>query len=64
MLIYIFIIGEMFLDVSKQQFEFLPFQGRVKLSDPDHVFSLLVDYGDDPNSAPPCPKRMFFGRLV
>ncbi|XP_068737691.1 tRNA (guanine(10)-N2)-methyltransferase homolog isoform X1 [Montipora capricornis] len=46
------------------QFEFLPFQGRVKLSDPDHVFSLLVDYGDDPNSAPPCPKQMFFGRLI
>lgn len=47
-----------------QQFEFLPFQGCVKLSDPDHVFSLLVDYGDDSNTAPPLPDRMFFGRLV
>lgn len=46
------------------QFEFLPFQGCVKLSDPDHVFSLLVDYGDDSNTAPPLPDRMFFGRLI
>jgi len=36
----------------------------VKLSAPDHVFSLLVDYGDDPNAAPPHPDRMFFGRLI
>ena len=47
-----------------QQFEFLPFQGHVKLSDPDHVFSLLLDYGDNPNSAPSHPERMIFGRLV
>ena len=47
-----------------QQFEFLPFEGCVNLSAPDHLFSLLVDYGDDPNAAPPHPERLFFGRLV
>ncbi|XP_074606384.1 tRNA (guanine(10)-N(2))-methyltransferase TRMT11-like isoform X2 [Acropora palmata] len=46
------------------QFEFLPFQGHVKLSDPDHVFSLLLDYGDNPNSAPSHPERLIFGRLI
>ncbi|CAH3123253.1 unnamed protein product [Porites lobata] len=57
------------LSVSQQrelidQFEFLPFEGCVNLSAPDHVFSLLVDYGDDPNAAPPNPERLFFGRLI
>ena len=49
---------------NPQQFEFLPFEGCVNLSAPDHVFSLLVDYGDDPNAALPNPERLFFGRLV
>ncbi|XP_078384389.1 tRNA (guanine(10)-N(2))-methyltransferase TRMT11-like isoform X2 [Oculina patagonica] len=46
------------------QFQFLPFQGRVNLTAPDHVFSVLLDYGDDPNEAPPDPDRVFFGRLI
>lgn len=46
------------------QFQFLPFQGRVNLTAPDHVFSLLLDYGDDCNEAPASPERVFFGRLV
>lgn len=53
-----------FVPSNPQQFEFLPFEGCVNLSAPDHVFSLLVDYGDDPNAAPPNPERLFFGRLV
>jgi len=47
-----------------QQFQFLPFQGRVNLTAPDQVFSLLLDYGDDSNEAPASPDRLFFGRLV
>ncbi|KAJ7370621.1 tRNA methyltransferase 11 [Desmophyllum pertusum] len=46
------------------QFQFLPFQGRVNLTAPDHVFALMLDYGDDPNEAPPSPDRLFFGRLI
>lgn len=47
-----------------QQFQFLPFQGCVNLTAPDDLFALLLDYGDDPNEAPPSPQRLFFGRLV
>ena len=47
-----------------QQFQFLPFQGCVNLTAPDNLFALLLDYGDDPNEAPPSPQRLFFGRLV
>lgn len=46
------------------QFQFLPFQGCVNLTAPDDLFALLLDYGDDPNEAPPSPQRLFFGRLV
>lgn len=46
------------------QFQFLPFQGCVNLTAPDNLFALLLDYGDDPNEAPPSPQRLFFGRLV
>ena len=47
-----------------QQFQFLPFQGCVNLTAPDNLFALLLDYGNDPNEAPPSPQRLFFGRLV
>ena len=47
-----------------QQLEFLPFQGRVNLSAPEHVFALLLDYGENPNDVPTEPYRMFFGRQV
>lgn len=46
------------------QFQFLPFQGCVNLTAPDNLFALLLDYGNDPNEAPPSPQRLFFGRLV
>ncbi|XP_022795236.1 tRNA (guanine(10)-N2)-methyltransferase homolog isoform X1 [Stylophora pistillata] len=57
------------LSISQQrefidQFQFLPFQGCVNLTAPDNLFALLLDYGDDPNEAPPIPQRLFFGRLV
>ncbi|XP_066558150.1 tRNA (guanine(10)-N(2))-methyltransferase TRMT11 isoform X2 [Amia ocellicauda] len=44
--------------------EFLPFQGKVNLKNPDHVFCLLEDYGSDPNCIPDEPFRIFFGRWV
>ena len=47
-----------------QRLSFLPFQGQVELSNPDHKFHILEDYGDDPNSAPLLPVRIFFGRLI
>lgn len=36
----------------------------MNLTAPDNLFALLLDYGDDPNEAPPSPQRLFFGRLV
>ncbi|XP_072913448.1 tRNA (guanine(10)-N2)-methyltransferase homolog isoform X2 [Hemitrygon akajei] len=43
---------------------FLPFQGTVKLKEPEHVFWLLEDYGTDPNNAPEKPFHIYFGRWV
>ena len=48
-----------------QRLSFLPFNGRVDLSNPQHEFHVLEDYGDNPNLAPPSdPLRVFFGRLI
>ncbi|XP_059837494.1 tRNA (guanine(10)-N2)-methyltransferase homolog isoform X1 [Hypanus sabinus] len=43
---------------------FLPFQGTVKLKEPEHVFWLLEDYGTDPNNAPEKPFHIYFGRWI
>ncbi|KAG7469916.1 hypothetical protein MATL_G00133890 [Megalops atlanticus] len=44
--------------------EFLPFQGKVNLKNPDHVFCLLEDYGTDPNNIPDEPFHVYFGRWI
>ena len=49
---------------KSQRLSYLPLAGKVDLSNPDHEFHLLEDYGDNPNEAPPAPQRLFFGRLV
>ncbi|XP_068933562.1 tRNA (guanine(10)-N2)-methyltransferase homolog isoform X3 [Petaurus breviceps papuanus] len=44
--------------------EFLPFKGKVNLKDPQHVFSILEDYGLDPNHIPEKPLNIYFGRWI
>ncbi|XP_029338540.1 tRNA (guanine(10)-N2)-methyltransferase homolog isoform X3 [Mus caroli] len=44
--------------------EFLPFQGKVNLKKPQHVFSILEDYGLDPNCIPKDPHNIYFGRWI
>ncbi|XP_018612480.1 tRNA (guanine(10)-N(2))-methyltransferase TRMT11 [Scleropages formosus] len=44
--------------------EFLPFQGKVSLKNPDHIFFLLEDYGSDPNNIPDEPLHVYFGRWI
>ena len=42
----------------------MPFNGKVDIKNSQHVFHIVEDYGDDPNSAPLDPVRIFFGRWV
>ncbi|XP_008542955.2 tRNA (guanine(10)-N(2))-methyltransferase homolog isoform X2 [Equus przewalskii] len=44
--------------------EFLPFEGKVNLKKPQHIFSLLEDYGLDPNCIPENPHNVYFGRWI
>ncbi|XP_039603751.1 tRNA (guanine(10)-N2)-methyltransferase homolog isoform X2 [Polypterus senegalus] len=44
--------------------EFMPFQGKVNLKNPEHVFCLLEDYGSDPNRIPEHPLNIYFGRWI
>ncbi|XP_055390932.1 tRNA (guanine(10)-N2)-methyltransferase homolog isoform X8 [Bubalus kerabau] len=44
--------------------EFLPFEGKVNLKKPQHVFSILEDYGLDPNHIPENPHNIYFGRWI
>ncbi|XP_061115117.1 tRNA (guanine(10)-N2)-methyltransferase homolog isoform X1 [Conger conger] len=44
--------------------EFLPFQGKVNLKNPDHIFCLMEDYGTDPNNIPEEPFYVYFGRWI
>ncbi|XP_026875090.2 tRNA (guanine(10)-N2)-methyltransferase homolog isoform X2 [Electrophorus electricus] len=44
--------------------DFLPFQGKVNLKHPDHIFCLLEDYGLDPNDIPEEPFYIYFGRWI
>ncbi|KAK3722075.1 hypothetical protein QZH41_019819, partial [Actinostola sp. cb2023] len=43
---------------------FLPLEGKVGLDNPDHQFSLVLDFGEDSNAASEEPCRYYFGRLV
>ncbi|XP_034965145.2 tRNA (guanine(10)-N2)-methyltransferase homolog isoform X2 [Zootoca vivipara] len=44
--------------------EFLPFEGKVNLKKPNHIFWLLEDYGTDPNNIPEQPLDLYFGRWI
>uniref|UniRef100_A0A8B9JXL2 tRNA (guanine(10)-N(2))-methyltransferase TRMT11 n=1 Tax=Astyanax mexicanus TaxID=7994 RepID=A0A8B9JXL2_ASTMX len=44
--------------------DYLPFQGKVNLKDPDHIFCLFEDYGLDPNDIPEEPLYLYFGRWI
>ncbi|KAM7420355.1 hypothetical protein PAMA_014866 [Pampus argenteus] len=44
--------------------DYLPFEGTVRLKSPQHIFSLLEDYGPDPNNIPDHPNHIYFGRWV
>ncbi|XP_049756307.1 tRNA (guanine(10)-N2)-methyltransferase homolog isoform X4 [Elephas maximus indicus] len=44
--------------------EFLPFEGKVNLKKPQHVFSILEDYGLNPNCIPENPHNIYFGRWI
>ncbi|XP_068616195.1 tRNA (guanine(10)-N2)-methyltransferase homolog [Brachionichthys hirsutus] len=44
--------------------EYLPFKGTVSLKSPQHIFSLLEDYGTDPNNIPEHPNYIYFGRWI
>ncbi|KAJ8411468.1 hypothetical protein AAFF_G00162760 [Aldrovandia affinis] len=44
--------------------EYLPFQGKVDLKNPHHIFCLLEDYGTDPNNIPDEPFYVYFGRWI
>ncbi|XP_027972842.1 tRNA (guanine(10)-N2)-methyltransferase homolog isoform X5 [Eumetopias jubatus] len=43
---------------------FLPFEGKVNLKKPQHIFSILEDYGLDPNCIPENPHNIYFGRWI
>ena len=47
-----------------QKLDFLPFEGNVYLSNPDHLYLLIEDYGSDKNNVPRDPNAMYFGRWV
>ena len=47
-----------------ESFSYLPFEGPVKMKDPDNVFSAFEFYGLDQNRLPEDPVRVFFGRCV
>ncbi|XP_071469153.1 tRNA (guanine(10)-N(2))-methyltransferase homolog isoform X4 [Marmota flaviventris] len=50
--------------VEKMALEFLPFEGKVNLKKPQHIFSILEDYGLDPNCIPENPYNIYFGRWI
>ncbi|XP_037533038.1 tRNA (guanine(10)-N2)-methyltransferase homolog [Nematolebias whitei] len=43
---------------------YLPFEGTVNLTNPQHIFCLLEDYGTDPNNIPQHPNYIYFGRWI
>lgn len=47
-----------------ESFAYLPFQGPVKLKNPDVVFKYVEYFGLNPNRIPPKPHQVFFGRVV
>ncbi|KAI8421215.1 hypothetical protein MSG28_008278 [Choristoneura fumiferana] len=47
-----------------EKFEYLAFEGPVKLKNPDTMLSYIEFYGLDPNNVPEQPEDLFFGRWV
>lgn len=47
-----------------QRLSYLPLHGKVNLSQPDHTFHVLEDYGEDHNKAGSEPMRVFFTIMV
>lgn len=43
---------------------FCHLEGKVNLKKPQHIFSILEDYGLDPNHIPENPHNIYFGRWV
>uniref|UniRef100_A0A8C3HZK8 tRNA (guanine(10)-N(2))-methyltransferase TRMT11 n=1 Tax=Chrysemys picta bellii TaxID=8478 RepID=A0A8C3HZK8_CHRPI len=50
--------------MEKMALEFLPFEGKVNLKNPEHIFWILEDYGMDPNNIPEEPLDLYFGRWI
>lgn len=47
-----------------ESFAYLPFQGPVKLKNPDVMFQYVEYYGLNPNNIPSKPYQVFFGRVI
>lgn len=47
-----------------KSFSYLPFEGQVKLTNPDITLYYIEYYGLNPNSIPEEPYEYFFGRWV
>ena len=47
-----------------EAFQYVPFEGNVKLDNPEVTFTSLEFFGFDHNNLPKEPYRLFFGRIV
>ena len=47
-----------------EELDFLPFEGPIKLTDPDNVFALFEYYGPNANHAPDEPLHLYFGKFI
>ncbi|XP_055390933.1 tRNA (guanine(10)-N2)-methyltransferase homolog isoform X9 [Bubalus kerabau] len=61
---YLLLMAQEHLEFRLPALEFLPFEGKVNLKKPQHVFSILEDYGLDPNHIPENPHNIYFGRWI
>ncbi|XP_058422328.1 tRNA (guanine(10)-N2)-methyltransferase homolog isoform X8 [Diceros bicornis minor] len=61
---YLLLMAQEHLEFRLPALEFLPFEGKVNLKKPQHIFSLLEDYGLDPNCIPENPHNVYFGRWI
>ncbi|KAI1290177.1 tRNA (guanine(10)-N2)-methyltransferase -like protein [Halotydeus destructor] len=47
-----------------EEFDFLPFEGPIRLKDPDNTFCLFEFYGLNANDAPEEPHKLYFGKWL
>jgi len=52
------------MQYSDKSFSYLPFEGPVKLKNPDITLYYIEYYGLNPNDIPEEPHEYFFGRWV